>query len=205
MESMQDNQHRMSGEKASGLYEGVQSRSSTHTEGEKKRARADRKADRGDGLGGRKNNVWRRWIVDIVLLLAIAGLIVGAVFGYRALKRVYAPQWEERNVEFCIRIRGVDVGSIYDENGHSLFEGCTVWHTDRLDGESLGQVVEVEAPPEESGHTATLYLTVRGTALYREGEGYYVGETRLLAGVESSFRVQGMTSVGDVIFLREVQ
>ena len=205
MAPMQDKQRYIGGEKASGFSEDAR-----HLKGVaastlgKKNPRSDRKNEKNEMRDGKKGGAWRRLTVDLLLLLVLAALIVGGIWGYRTLKSVYAPEWTETKVEFCIRIRGVDVAGIYDEEGRSLFEDCDVWYSDLAEGELLGTVVDVEAPPEEDGNTATLYLTVRGKALYRTGEGYYVGDTRLLAGMEDMFRVRGMMAKGEVISLCEI-
>ena len=203
MAPMQEKQRLVGGEKLSGLSADAHRDGGVTHRPTKKANRSSRRNDRNDAREWKKREGFRRLMVDTVLLLIIAALAVGGVWGYRALKEVYAPVWDETTVEFCIRIGGVDVASIYDEEGRSLFDQCDVWHSDHAQGELWGTVVDVDAPPEENGHTATLYLTVRSAALYRAGEGYYIGETHLLAGMKSTFRVRGIMAEGEVISLRE--
>ena len=56
---------------------------------------------------------------------------------------------------------------------------------------------------EDGANTLTLYLTVEASAHYREGKGYRMGVTTLLAGMEGSFRAEGMVAEGTVISMHE--
>ena len=48
-----------------------------------------------------------------------------------------------------------------------------------------------------------LYLTVSTEANYREGKGYYVGSTGLLAGESAIFRTEGMVTEGLIVSLTD--
>lgn len=202
MALMQDNQREPGKEKASGLTSSAYDRVSENTsqKGSCKSNRLDKKLGRGDG--GRWS--WRSLLLDLLVLVMCAALVTGGVFGYRALQKVYAPQWEEKTVEFCVRICNVDVAGIYDEEGNSLFENREIWHGDRAAGEKLGTVVSMtSSPDDENDKIATVYLTVRGEASYRREKGYYIGDMRLLAGSKLPCRVGGFMSEGEVISLHE--
>ena len=49
-----------------------------------------------------------------------------------------------------------------------------------------------------------LYLTVTAEAKYREGQGYYVGSTRLLAGENGVFRTEGLITEGVIVSLQDL-
>lgn len=160
-----------------------------------------------------KGDSWRRkrgWItltVDIILLAVLVGLIVGGVFAYRAVRELYAPTWETRDVVFCVEMEGIDPSMVkYGQDGRPTFTGNPIWSSDRTDADLLGTVTDVRTVlvSWEDGHnTITLYLTVEAQAHYREGKGYRMGTTMLLAGSEGTFRVEGMIAEGMVISMHE--
>ncbi len=147
----------------------------------------------------------RGLVVDLILLLILAGICVGGVVGYHAVKELYAPTWDTRAIEFCVEIKNID----YDRADQLLpvLLDRGLWYSDDVDGDLLGTVndVHIEASVTEDGReTMTLYLTVKTTAKYRKGEGYYVGSNRLLAGETGVFRAEGLIAEGKVISLKDV-
>ena len=57
-------------------------------------------------------------LVDILLLLLLAGLIAGGWFAYRAIREVYAPTWETREVVFRVEMTGIDPDMVkYGQDG----------------------------------------------------------------------------------------
>lgn len=147
----------------------------------------------------------RGLIVDAVLLVLIVGVGVGVWFGYRAAKEAYAPERQERQVEFSVEIKNIDYDRA-DQLLPSLAEH-DLWYSAHVGGDRLGTVTDVRAVPtvtEDGRETMTLYLTVQTTASYRKGDGYYVGTTRLLAGETGVFRAEGMTAEGMVVSLKDL-
>ena len=160
-------------------------------------------------LGRRGNRWWVSLLVDLVLLALLAGLIVGGVFGYRALRELYAPTWETRDVVFCVEMTGIDPNMVkYGQDGRPTFVNNPVWSSDHTDADCLGTVTDVRTvlvALEDGTNTLTLYLTVEAKAYYREGKGYRMGETMLLAGTEGVYRLEGMSAAGTVISMHEKQ
>ncbi|MBQ9780446.1 MAG: hypothetical protein IJW00_11135 [Clostridia bacterium] len=154
--------------------------------------------------GNRRTGI-RGVVVDLVILLLLAGVGVGLWFGYTAVKDLYAPVWQSRNVEFCVEIKNID----YDRADQLLpaLSGHDLWSSADVSGDRLGIVTDVRAVPvitEDGRETMTLYLTVRTEARYRKGEGYYADSTRLLAGESSIFRAEGLIAEGTVVSLKDL-
>lgn len=146
----------------------------------------------------------RGLVVDVILLLVIVGVGVGAWFGYHAVKDMYAPDWQIRQVEFCVEIRNVD----YDRADQLLpsLSDHDLWYSSDVSGDRLGTVTDVRAVPtvtDDGRETMTLYLTVTTQAQYRKGEGYYVGSTRILAGESGMFRAEGLSAEGLVVSVQD--
>lgn len=159
------------------------------------------------GLRRRGARLWVAILVDILLILAIVGLFVGGFFGYRAVRELYAPTWETREVVFCVMMEGIDPEMVkYNQDGRPTFTGNAIWSSGSTDADRLGTVTDVRTvlvTHTDRTNSLTLYLTVEAEARYREGQGYYMGNTHLLAGIEGIFRVQGMSAEGMVISLGE--
>lgn len=202
MANRQDERRRIGGDKASGIKTGG---SISIVGGES--PSAGKKTARGEMTAERRPGYWRTVVADLVLLLLLAALCVGVIFGYRALKDIYDPEGEPCRMEFLIRVTDVDEQTVntflYDEDGNNLFENSEIYHTDRVDGDCLGIVKDVKVEPgsDPDKATFTLYLTVTSDAEYREGEGYFVEDTQLLAGVTDQYRVHGMSFEGLVTSL----
>lgn len=147
--------------------------------------------------GSRKKKGWVAILMDILLLLALAGLLVGGWFGYRALRDVYAPEWEVREVTYRVELKGIDPNVVeYGADGRPVYTNKALWSSDRTDADHLGTVVDVQTDLVD-GNTLNLYLTVKANAYYREGKGYRMGVTMLLAGYEGLFRLEGAS--GDLV------
>jgi hypothetical protein len=151
--------------------------------------------------GSRKKKGWVAILLDILLLLTLAALIVGGWFGYRALRDVYAPEWEVREVIYRVELKGIDPNVVeYGEDGRPVYTNKALWSSDRTDADHLGTVVDVQTDLVSSAggtNTLNLYLTVKANAYYREGKGYRMGATMLLAGYEGLFRLEG--AAGDLV------
>lgn len=157
------------------------------------------------------------WIVDIILIVLLAGVITGAWFGYRALKAYFSPAWQERDVMFIVELPGVDPALLtYNDDGQLSLVGKDIWSSDRTDADRLGRVASAETLPDErylnsetgrEGETddvpVTLYVTVSAKANYRPAEGYWMGGTRLLAGSRGTFRLEGLVASGEILTLDE--
>ena len=146
-------------------------------------------------------------LVDILLLLILAGLISGGVFAYRAIRELYAPTWETREVVFGVEMTGIDLDLVkYGQDGRPTITGHPLWSSDRDDADLLGTVTDVRTvlvSGEDGENTLNLYLTVEATAYYREGKGYRMGATMLLAGMKGAFMAQGLVAEGMVISMHE--
>lgn len=170
--------------------------------------REERKSMTGGGrMVGKSNPVWCAILVDLILLAVLVGLIVGGVFAYRGIREMYAPTWESREVVFCVEMTGLATDSIrYGQNNRPVMVGQPLWSSDRTDADFLGTVTEVRVERvthENENETLNLYLTVEATALYREGKGYRMGATMLLAGMKGEFMAQELVSEGTVISMHE--
>ncbi len=191
--------------KASSLTEPTAPRAS----GRRRREETDRLAR---GTGVMSGVLVRRRViailVDILLLLLLAGLIAGGWFAYRAIREVYAPTWETREVVFCVEMTGIDPDMVkYGQDGRPTMVGKDIWSSDRTDADRLGTVTDVRTvlvAAADGRNTLTLYLTVHADAHYREGKGYRMGVTMLLAGTEGTYRVTGMSAPGTMISMHEV-
>ena len=77
----------------------------------------------------RGNRLWVALVVDVILLVLLAGLIVGGIFGYRAVRDMYAPVWDERDVVFGVKMENVPPEMVkYDsEKGKYFIVGSPIW------------------------------------------------------------------------------
>ncbi|MBR5124017.1 MAG: DUF4330 family protein, partial [Clostridia bacterium] len=155
----------------------------------------------------KKKRTWKTLVVDLVLLVVIVGLVVGGVHFYRTLRDLYAPVWETREVVFCVRMDGIEPSMVkYGQDGRYTFTDKPIWSSDRTDADCLGTVTDVQTvlvSRDDGYNTVTMYLTVEAQAYYREGKGYRMGATMLLAGSEGVFRVEGMAAEGVIISMHE--
>lgn len=144
-------------------------------------------------------------IVDAILILIVAGIVVGAWFGYRALKANFAPAWQEKDVLFTVEIPAVDPNIlVYGDDGQLTLVNKDLWSSDRTDADRLGLVVSADTVAlDEESTTVTLYVTVSARAKYRPGDGYWMGGTRLLAGNRAIFRLEGLVAPGQILTLDE--
>lgn len=197
-----DKERELNGYKASSLSDDTLQPIARTASGTKKRGR-DKKNE--VNLSARRKAARGGFVVDLVLLLLVALLSVGGWFGYRALKVLYTPVWDTRQVEFCVEIRNIDYDSA-DELLPTL-EDHGLWYSDTAEGDYLGIVSDVRAVPtitEDGKETMTLYLTVRTQAKYSREQGYFVGSTRILAGETGIYRAEGMIAEGIVVSLDDV-
>ena len=146
-------------------------------------------------------------LVDVILLMVLAGLVTGAWYGFSALRELNAPTWETRSVVYTLELQGVSPGDVkYNSDGRFIYIGAPVWSSVYTDADQLGTVTDVQSTrvtDEEGKSTLTLVMTVEADASYRAGKGYRMGETMLLAGLTGEFRFEGMTAQGTVISLKE--
>ena len=168
------------------------------------------KSGKGEGKRFVERRGSRRWVtlvVDLILLLVIIGLVVGGVYAYRAIRELYAPTWETREVVFGVEMTGIDLDLVkYGQDGRPTITGHPLWSSDRSDADFLGTVTDVRTvlvSGEEGENTLNLYLTVEATAYYREGKGYRMGATMLLAGMKGTFMARGLVAEGTVISMHE--
>ena len=156
-------------------------------------------------LPGKRRFSLRGLLVDLALLLVLCGLGVGIWFGYRAVKNIYAPEWETRQISFVVEI--TDLGLEETNALRNTLSGSPLWYSSAADGDMLGQISQLDSVPyttEEGEGVLALYLTVTAEAKYREGQGYYVGSTRLLAGENGVFRTEGLITEGAIVSLQDL-
>ena len=160
-------------------------------------------------LARRGRRLWVALLVDVILLLLVVGLVVGGVFAYRALRNLYAPVWEMRDVVFGVRIENLPpdrVQALYNPStGQYSVVGNPIWSSELTDADMLGTVTGISTVmiSTEDGNTVTLYLEVKAKAYYREGKGYRMGETLLLAGSTGTYRLEGLAAEGMITYMRE--
>ena len=180
-----------------------------------KRAAAEPLAESGKGSRGhgrmtmsrRGGRWWVSLLVDLVLLAVVTGLVVGFIFAFRAVRELYAPTWEVRSVVFCVKMEGISPDMVkYDrEKGQYTIVSNPIWSSEFTDADHLGTVTDVRTVLVSTGevNTVTLYLKVEADAYYREGKGYRMGETLILAGAEGTYRLEGLTAEGIIISMHE--
>ena len=159
-------------------------------------------------LARRGKRLWVSLLVDFLLLALVAGLAVGGVFGYRALREMYAPEWEVREVIFRVKMENIPPDMVrYDQaQGKFAIVGNPIWSSEHTDADMLGTVEEIRTATAslENGETVlTVYLDVKANAYYRKGKGYRMGETMLLAGSTGVYRLEGLAAEGMIISVRE--
>lgn len=148
--------------------------------------------------------LWLSLLVDVVVLLVLVGLIVGGWYGFRAIRDLYAPEWEARSVVFGLEIKDVPTDML--EYYQNEINGTAVRSSDRTDADVIGTVIEVQnvlVRQEDGSETLNIRLILEAEAHYREGEGYRMGETMLLAGMEQDFRLKGQAVHGEIVFMKE--
>ena len=160
-------------------------------------------------LAKRGRRLWLSLLVDVLLLALVAGLTVGGIYGYRALREMYAPEWEVRPVVFRVKMENISPDMIiYDSSqGKLAIEGKPIWGSEQTNADMLGTVASVRtatvSSPETGETVLTLYLEVHANAYYREGKGYRMGETMLLAGSTGTYRLAGLAAEGLIIAVHE--
>lgn len=191
--------------KASSLSSAPATYTSVAAEGKKARkGKMGKKA-----MGRSRSRIWVTILVDLALLIVIAGLVIGGIFAYRAIRELYAPVWETREVVFEVEMKGVDPDMVkYGQHGRPIIADRPLWSSDHADADLLGTVTDVQTflvPDENGENTLTLHLTVEATAHYREGKGYRMGATMLLAGMKGTFMTYGLVAEGTVTSMHEKQ
>ena len=162
----------------------------------------DRQGER--TLSGKQRTWWKGILMDVIILLVLVGLGTGIFFAYQAIRDIYAPVWDERDIEFVVKIANIDYERA-DEILPTLADH-DLWHTDAADGQRLGTVTDVIMEAFNTGEgkaTMTLYLTVSTTAQYHKADGYFVGDIRLLAGETVVYRANGLVSEGMIISITD--
>lgn len=158
-------------------------------------------------MGRRDRRLWVSILVDVILLLVLVGLIVGGWFGFRVIRELYAPTWETRTVVYCVEIEGISPDAVkYGPDGRYVFENKGIWSSAYTDADFLGTVTQARTilvAWDDGSNTVTLYVTVEAEAYYREGKGYRMGETMLLAGAQRDFRLEGMAAHGTIVSMHE--
>ncbi|MBE6585053.1 MAG: hypothetical protein E7645_00840 [Ruminococcaceae bacterium] len=151
---------------------------------------------------GKKKFPWKSLIVDVILLVILCGVGVGAFWGYHTVKNMYMPTWQEKEIEFCVEIPDVEKGRA--NQLLSVLEGKKLWHSGQADGDTLGIISDAGYDPGSEDNVINLILTVKTTAEYRKGEGYYINSTRILAGETTELRTEGFVGEGVVLYVRDL-
>lgn len=162
----------------------------------------DRQGER--TLSGKQKALWKGILLDVIILLVLVGLGTGIFFTYQAIREIYAPVWDERDIEFVVKIANIDYKRA-DEILPTLADHG-LWYTDAADGQRLGTVTDVIMEAFNTGDgqgSMTLYLTVSTTAQYHKADGYFVGDIRLLAGEKMVYRANGLVAEGMIISITD--
>lgn len=147
-------------------------------------------------------------IADIALIVCIVGIVVGAFFGIRALKKMFAPSAVTKDITFRIALPEVLPESVpYNKDGSCAIIDKPVWFTDLAEGDKIGTVksVDFKLNINEGGRdTVNVYVTVTAKAVYRDstysgGAGYYMGSTRIVGGLAGVFRMNGLVAEGEIV------
>ena len=183
---------------------GLTKRNTVETEGKGRESKKRNPA----ALTRRGKRLWVSILVDLLLLALVAGLAAGGVLGYRALREMYAPEWEIREVIFRVKMENIppEMVRLDEEQGDLAIKGQPIWSSERNDADMLGTVRDVRTATvvsEEGEITLNVYLDVTANAYYREGKGYRMGETMLLAGSTGVYRLAGLSAEGMIISVRE--
>lgn len=152
-------------------------------------------------------------IADILLIVFIVGAIVGAFFGFRALKRVFTPTAETKDITFCVVLAEMPIERMDmippNSDGSIGLVNNYIWFTDLAGGDKLGKVTAMDYDVDEygKGDMVEIRLTVTASATYRDstypgGAGYYMGETRVAGGLKGVFRMNGLVSEGEIVSVR---
>lgn len=147
---------------------------------------------------------WRSVLVDVIILLVLVGIGVGGWLGYLALRDIYAPVYDQKEVSYVLKLVDIDYDRA-DELLPALPEG-DVYYSAKADGVCIGQVSDVIAVPSVTGdgkETMTLYLTVSVTATYHPKDGYYVEDICLLAGEVAVYRTKGLVAEGMILSITD--
>ena len=138
------------------------------------------------------------WLSDLVVLILIALLVVGCVFGYRALKQnAIEPDIKTVRVEYQVVL--YEVPQDTDLTKWSQQEMALIAETKENVLGTVSEAVWDEVVPRMAR------VTVRVDAQYEEGKGYRVDGLRLMAGVtptEAHFQVGDVASTGMITALR---
>lgn len=142
-------------------------------------------------------------VADILLLAVIVGIVVGAWFGVRALKKAFTPNEQACSISYCVALYDLTPESfLYTEDGSYAIVTNPIWFSDRGDGDEIGKVTSLDFVlnmNEDYDDTVTAYVTVEADAVYREDTGYFVGNTRIVSGLEGGFRMNGLFANGKVV------
>ena len=127
--------------KASSLSSAPATYTSVAAEGKKARkGKMGKKA-----MGRSRSRIWVTLLVDLALLIVIAGLVIGGIFAYRAIRELYAPVWETREVVFEVEMKGVDPDMVkYGQHGRPIIADRPLWSSDHADADLLGTVTDVQ-------------------------------------------------------------
>ncbi len=141
------------------------------------------------GASGRRRGVI---FTDILLIVLICGMVVGGFFGYRVLQKIYVPEQQDCEVILLVEIPRLDAEAVppyWNAN-------APVYISDAVGNEPIARLSDVTSivkHPTDSNYR-TVRLVLRATAQYREGEGYFCGNTQLLAGAVYELRVDGVSA-----------
>ena len=156
----------------------------------------------GSPSGRRGGAVW----VDLILLVVLVAVVVGGVLGYRAVKNAYAPAWEEKEIVFVVELSAIDE-AILPDYWHAE---APLYTSNATDAAPLGylmdrpEILPTSATAEDGRVCKTVRLALHNKVSYREGQGYFCGNTRILAGLSGDLRIDGISGVGMITAVYEV-
>ena len=141
------------------------------------------------------------WVSDLLVLLLIALIVVGCVFGYRALKQnAVEPDIKTVWIKYEVVLYEVPQETDLLQWLQQPF-GLVSLTEDRALDRALGTV---EAAEWDEVVPRMVRVTVNTAAKYEEGKGYRVDDLRLMAGVtptEARFQIGDVVSTGMIAAL----
>ena len=119
--------------------------------------------------------------VDIIIGILMLALVCAVIVGAYILFRYYANDYETRNVTYTVVFDAEDVKKCASMQDGDLFldiEGNSVY---------FGKIKSVLLPENTEG-AGRVVLTVSASVKYRNGEGYFIGDSRVAVGSTHTLR-----------------
>ncbi len=143
--------------------------------------------------------------VDILIVVALIGLIIGAICGIYATINIYSEKYVQRDITYTLYLKNVDAALAYDaESVCVVLEDSTVFVQQSGESTPVGSVESVVSRACEDA-TVELFVTVRTVADYDRDNGYFVNETKIAVGKAYSCRFSGLISDAVIVELQPAE